>query len=43
MADLEVFFDITCSFSNRARHWLGELEPVGSENPSEQLMARDTR
>ena len=26
MAGVEVYFDFTCEFSNRARHWLDALE-----------------
>lgn len=28
MADIEVFFDYTCGFSNRARHWLDAVDAV---------------
>jgi hypothetical protein len=28
---IEVFFDYTCGFSNRARHWLDELDGVEVE------------
>jgi predicted DsbA family dithiol-disulfide isomerase len=28
---VEVFFDYTCGFSNRARHWLDGLESAGSQ------------
>jgi len=28
---VEVFFDYTCGFSNRARHWLDALQPAGGE------------
>lgn len=28
MIDVEVFFDYTCGFSNRARHWLDALDDV---------------
>ena len=28
MIDVEVFFDYTCGFSNRARHWLDALDGV---------------